>query len=222
MSYILSALKKSTEQRKRGEVPSISTWVDTQDTRIIVEEGGSSHINKKLLKLTLVGAMFVLILTGMFFLPLDIDKFIAEQKTQMPKTTAGQATESSTQPIVQPPATVPQPPLQKTSQKNQGVESLPMPAMPNQSDDESIPSQVLEYNQLSPEFQNSLPPIQMNGHFYSETKPRLRKVIINDKVVRENQHLSQDIIVREIFNSGVVLEYRGQAFRLYVDQIFNQ
>ncbi|MGU9978177.1 MAG: general secretion pathway protein GspB [Candidatus Oxydemutatoraceae bacterium WSBS_2016_MAG_OTU14] len=222
MSYILSALKKSTEQRKRGEVPSISTWVDTQDTNITVEEGRSSHIKKKLLKLTLVGAMFVLILTGIFFLPLDIDKFIAEQKTQMPKATVGQATESSMQPVAQPPVAVPQPPLQKTFQKNQGVGSLPMPAMPNQPDDESIPSQVLEYNQLSPEFQNSLPPIQMNGHFYSETKPRLRKVIINDKVVRENQYLSQDIIVREIFNSGVVLEYRGQAFRLYVDQIFNQ
>jgi len=63
--------------------------------------------------------------------------------------------------------------------------------------------------------QQSLPPVNIEGHIYDEN-PAARMVIINGAIRREKQHIDHGMILEEITPNGVILSYQGHTFHMGV------
>ncbi len=63
--------------------------------------------------------------------------------------------------------------------------------------------------------QQSLPPVNIEGHIYDEN-PAARMVIINGAIRREKQHMDHGMVLEEITPNGVILSYQGHTFHMGV------
>jgi len=78
-----------------------------------------------------------------------------------------------------------------------------------------VPSNTRSIFELSPAEQQSMPKITIEGHIY-DAEPQARMVIINGKVRKENQFVSDGLMLQEITPDGVILDYHGKVFHLGV------
>ena len=62
-------------------------------------------------------------------------------------------------------------------------------------------------------FRSSLPPLAVNIHVYSPDRSQ-RILYINNRPVRQGERIEGGVVVEEIVYDGVVLQYRGQRFKL--------
>lgn len=62
-------------------------------------------------------------------------------------------------------------------------------------------------------FRSSLPPLAVNIHVYSPDQSR-RILYINNRPVKQGERIGDGVVVEEIVHDGVVLQYRGQRFKL--------
>jgi general secretion pathway protein B len=62
-------------------------------------------------------------------------------------------------------------------------------------------------------FRNSLPPLAVNIHVYSPDRTK-RILYINNHPVKQGDQIEGGVIIEEIVHDGVVLQYRGQRFKL--------
>jgi len=62
-------------------------------------------------------------------------------------------------------------------------------------------------------FRSSLPPLAVNIHVYSPDRSQ-RILYINNRPVRQGERIEGVVVVEEIVHDGVVLQYRGQRFKL--------
>ncbi len=62
-------------------------------------------------------------------------------------------------------------------------------------------------------FRSSLPPLAVNIHVYSPDQSQ-RILYINNRQARQGERIEGGVVVEEIVHDGVVLQYRGQRFRL--------
>lgn len=60
---------------------------------------------------------------------------------------------------------------------------------------------------------SSLPPLAVNIHVYSPDESR-RILYINNRPVKQGERIEGGVVVEEIVHDGVVLQYRGQRFKL--------
>lgn len=221
MSYILSALKKSTEERKRGEVPNLLTTTNPQkDTAIGVEvqrrPGKSYFVFVGFVVLVFIAAWVVFLMRSSGeggFLSVSSKREAVPAPAQTRTLPAEmQAPQSPRRAGTAPPQEVLQ-----TPPETPPVRPVPPPVMDK---DLYQSANILEYSQLPQEVQERLPALRLSGHFYSEKQPRIRKVIINDNTVREDQYIAPDLLVTEIISNGVILQYQDVVFKIYTDQIF--
>jgi len=63
--------------------------------------------------------------------------------------------------------------------------------------------------------QQSMPVIRIEGHIY-DTEPSARMVIINGHVRKEKQLISAGLVLQEITQDGVILDYHGHVFHMGV------
>jgi len=70
--------------------------------------------------------------------------------------------------------------------------------------------------ELSASFQKQVPELKLAGHVYS-TDPTLRMILINNRIVRENDIIEKDYVLDEITPEGVVLRNGDTRFRLTTD-----
>jgi|GEM_PF-1572039 len=70
--------------------------------------------------------------------------------------------------------------------------------------------------ELSVSFQKQVPELKLAGHVYSPD-PALRMILINSRIVRENDIIEKDFVLDEITPEGVVLRYGDTRFRLISD-----
>jgi general secretion pathway protein B len=77
------------------------------------------------------------------------------------------------------------------------------------------PSNTRSIFELSPAEQRSMPKITIEGHIY-DADSQVRMVIINGKVRKENQFVSDGLMLQKITPDGVILDYRGKVFHLGV------
>jgi len=75
----------------------------------------------------------------------------------------------------------------------------------------NIPSR----RELPVSVQQSLPPINIEGHIY-DANPVARMVIINGAIRREKQRIDHGMILEEITPNGVILSYQGHVFHMGV------
>ncbi|HJW82264.1 MAG TPA: general secretion pathway protein GspB [Acidiferrobacterales bacterium] len=66
---------------------------------------------------------------------------------------------------------------------------------------------------LPPAFRSSLPPLSVNIHVYSPDQSQ-RILYINNRQARQGERIEGGVVVEEIVHDGVVLQYRGQRFKL--------
>ena len=66
---------------------------------------------------------------------------------------------------------------------------------------------------LPQSFRSSLPPLAVNIHVYSPEQSQ-RILYINNHPVQQGGRIEGGVVVEEIVHDGVVLQYRGQRFKL--------
>jgi hypothetical protein len=62
-------------------------------------------------------------------------------------------------------------------------------------------------------FRSGLPPLTINIHVYSPDESR-RILYINNRQARQGERIDGGVVVEEIVHDGVVLQFRGQRFKL--------
>jgi len=62
-------------------------------------------------------------------------------------------------------------------------------------------------------FRSSLPPLAVNIHVYSPDQSQ-RILYINNRPVQQRTRIEGGVVVEEIVHDGVVLQFRGQRFKL--------
>jgi general secretion pathway protein B len=75
------------------------------------------------------------------------------------------------------------------------------------------PANVPLFADLSPAMQAAIPEIRFSGHVFSPV-PSLRMIMANQTIVREQDLLAPDVRLEEITETGVLLSYRGTRFRI--------
>lgn len=66
---------------------------------------------------------------------------------------------------------------------------------------------------LPQSFRSSLPPLAVNIHVYSPDITQ-RILYINNRPVKQGERIEGGVMIEEIVHNGVVLQFRGQRFRL--------
>lgn len=239
MSYILEALKKSEQERERGNVPDIKSIHNGNDV--------TTHGSKKnwwLYVLALVvlinGAIFGVIYFGGMggdtvnqvsdeqrvaslsdekpvVDPVVIEKpepanSLQQQKTEVPSKPAAE-------PKPQPKVIFSKEPLDMSSEieVSQGADVNASQSSAAESDlkQESVEAniQTMLISELPDNVRQSIPNIEFAGHVYSTSAER-RSVMINGKKMREGDAVNADMFLYAITPEGAEFDYQGYRFKL--------
>lgn len=207
MSYILEALKKSEQERRRGDVP------DLQTVHLPVFAQRQSHTWPYVVIVFLLLVLaFVL---GMVMMKGNDDKTIAAVPPSMPQaTTKTVVTEQTTRQDDAALVVTQAEPVIKTESVamiepviQQAIEASPSLEM------DSVP----HLSQLPSLIQQAIPNMTFAGHVYS-SNPIQRSVIINGHAMSEGDVVINNLKVEQITRSGVVFDFDGQLFRMDILQ----
>jgi len=235
MSYILDALKKSDQERKRGDVPNLQTIHIP-----LTNEPQTSWYLYGLISFLLLLLAFVL---GAMISGKDSTEhvYVAEKNDQM-------VTESSEAPVL---SATPGYAVEKEfgSVKKIGVnirdteetkeikadrkpgqaQAVVTKIQPTQVKTSSVApkagpetgipdlSDIPYLQEMADYKQQSIPEMSFAGHVYS-TNPGSRSVIINGYAMSEGDAIVEGINVVEITRSGVVFSLHGELFRVDILQ----
>ena len=205
MSYILDALKKSSEERRIHKAEQQETFPAMSAPHRNRKRGGIVIIS--LLASALIAAA---VATGgwIFFSlstePVNTHERAAGNETNPPAAAEARITEQtppsqSTAALPPPPASVSPPPPQAAGLQH--FEPEPGRA--------SRPAPLLE--ELPVRIQSAIPVMKFSGHVYSQT-PSLRMIMINTDIYREKETVSADLRLIEITENGLIMEFRGTLF----------
>jgi general secretion pathway protein B len=209
MSFILDALKKSEQERRRREVPDLHT----EHAPI---PAGRSRIP---LWALLVG-LALLLNAGLLLWWLrpwqpsvTVDVEGPQLSVVEPSSPAPAPAPVTALPLVAPEPTLPEAPPSPPA-----VPSAPAPVAP--APVREVPASAPKKSATIPDLQDlpaalraELPTIDITLHFFTEP-PAARMVRINGRNLREGQQVSPALALEEITSEGVVLNFRGQLFSL--------
>jgi len=99
-------------------------------------------------------------------------------------------------------------PVPPTLEKSVDTPHSPVQALPAQGS-----GTAPWLSSLPQDFRSSLPPLAVNIHVYSPDQSR-RILYINNRPVKQGERIGGGVVVEEIVHDGVVLQYRGQRFKL--------
>ena len=219
MSYILEALKKSDQERKRAPVPDLQTLhIPSQ-----VEQSPSRwpYVVIVLLMITLA---FVVGWLQPWKEKVNVQAVKNEQPViTQPVVTAPIIAPETTAPVVEEPKVAivevkpaPEPEVEKY--KIAEVEQ----AIVNQARTEIIkPSLAIEsvphLEEMPQLVQQAIPDMSFAGHVYSSNAEQ-RSVIINGHSMGEGDVVIDGLHVEQITSKGIVFNYQGQLFRMEILQ----
>lgn len=225
MSYILDALKKSDQERKRGDVPNLQTVhipVTTEQHTPWMLYGFISFL---LVLLAFVIGMMISekgVATDSEAVQLEdivepeiVVVYEAEASAELPVVEKEVYTEPviKQQPAVQPVTKIlDNDPKKELSSKKQ-VEPVILDSETLESDINEIP-----YLHELPEYQqSSIPEMNFAGHVYS-SRSSSRSVIINGSEMSEGDTIVQGLDVVQITPSGVIFKLHNEQFRMDILQ----
>ena len=217
MSYILDALKKSSEERRKHET-------DRQTTFPTVEEAVPRR-NTRRTGTTVITLLMLVIVTAavaaggwIFFTfhtpsekKLDIpDTVVQVESVNPPETAPRQQTSVALEPKTEQTSVASLPRSSQSISPQPAKTPTPKrtPPAPGPAK-ETIP--LLE--DLPFEVQATIPEMKFSGHVYSPT-PSLRMIMINTGIVREKEMVAKDLRLLEITENGLLMEFKGTRFRV--------
>lgn len=232
MSYILDALKKSDQERKRGDVPNLQTIHIP-----INAEPQPPFILYGFIFLLLIALAFVvgLLVSG----SQDEDIQVVEENNMLEsqaitkniKASSLSRHEDINKPVVEKkPVEIAGQPTEKVSKETPQINLKSEKEVLSSKvrgqvaiKDESRAVNVMNLNDVPyldemPDYrQQSVPEMNFAGHVYS-SRPASRSVIINGSVMSEGDVVVQGINVVEITPSGVVFSLHDELFRMDILQ----
>lgn len=231
MSYILDALKKSDQERKRGDVPNLQTVHIPMNTEPQTPVFLYGFIFLLLIALAFVIGFVVSDQGNDGIQTVDTNNHSQNKYAINKGVTAAslQKVEKTASPIVKkkviapPNVTVLQQSSEKVIQNDSQINLKSVKA-------EIVNEEILAKEQLKPDLndipylhempdyrQQSVPDMNFAGHVYSGT-PSSRSVIINGSVMSEGDVIVQGLNVIEITPGGVVFSLHNELFRMDILQ----
>ena len=235
MSLILEALRRADAERQRGAVPGLHA----QTGMALPPHGGSGPqvaSGQRWLLLGAVGAVLLGGLGALAWVRLSTPAPLPVAATLPPVAAVAAVAGPAAVPLAvtaAPVAAAPAPPL-PTVLAAAPADALPQPAalpMPRpvataplaapalpraaapQRAATATPPRLPTLAELPDALRRELPAMTLGGSMYAE-QPALRMVIINGQVVHEGDRLAPELLVQQIRQKSVVLNWRGQAFEL--------
>lgn len=231
MSFILDAIKKSENERKRSRGPDMHSLQDSAPP----VQGRQSFANRLLM---LIVALCILVV-GFIWLwpqisgqlsslikPAGVNPSVQSQTQNTPSnsTTSEQSAavngtdynnSSSNNSAAN----------QNTASQNSASTAVFSATANNQSDqirtdyqaNDTLPPNYLikELWELPADFQSTVPSMDFSFHVFSHT-PEKRTIIINGRRVREGQMVASGLKLRLITETGIILYFRGRFFSVDV------
>lgn len=222
MSYILEALKKSDQERRRGDVPNLQTLHIPRP----VQPAARSWPYLAILFL------LVALLVAMAFVVGSMQPWSSPAQVQQPATAPSPPTSAQPADIADTPATetavdlkptqlasarYPESqhsPVQRRSSRPPAVVSQPSTVDVTPSLDIGAVPHLSEMPEL---VQQAIPEMSFAGHVYSSNAEQ-RSVIINGHSMSEGDRVIGGLVVEQITRDGIVFNYRDQLFRMEILQ----
>lgn len=223
MSYILDALRKSDQQRRRGAVPSLPALPPTMRERE----------RPALLPYVLLG-LGAVVVVGMALAwlrpwsphagqaPQPVAPVVgAAQRPGPPVVAAAILAAAAESPRQQAalsiPAAAPPPRRQPVTGRAATPSRAAAPAVAGELGGTAAPeppvsARPMTLAELPPSIRQQLPPLQVAVHAYSGTAHD-RLVSINGRMLREGDLLAPDLRLEQITPEGMVFAFRGYRFR---------
>lgn len=225
MSYILDALKKSEQERGRGNAPGVQT----------VHSASINYHNEKksYWPYILITAVILNLIALIYFI---VDK---EKTTRESTVVATDVTIEKNHPerleitndhaVIgtkenndsEPPAeimadslpTIPTPAVTPTPKPNDDFK----PAISDNKYREKTTetkkprADIIDYHDLDDSIRLQLPTITVSAHVYS-SNPAQRSIVINNEFLEEGEYIMDGLVLYEITPDGAILNYQGTLF----------
>ncbi len=226
MSYILEALKKSDKERRNEEIPNLRA----DHSQLSLRMGGRRQADWRFPGVGVFGVLLAGLSFGWWLSverqPLQVSDVPVEDSPVVSERENFQGQSSGVLPkSVQ---------VESEVQGEKEMTALELATM-NESivstivprKEAEVPETVL-LSQQALEKQPPLPPLledlpvsvraripdlSFAGHVYSRLASK-RLIIINNRIVREGDLISNSFVLQEIISGGVILQYEGSTFRV--------
>lgn len=211
MSYILDALRKADQLRRRGAAPTLLTL---QPSAVVRKR--PAYLKYGLVALVLVGAGIVVgWLRPWQTVPAKPETVAVRPIESKPAQPAPPASETAAQPA--PESSAPAKPQTDALRREANA---PVPgtagAAPERRVDiaaaDAAGETVIAMEDLPPSVLQDLPKIAVSVHAYSDT-PTKRLVSIGSRIVREGDYVAPGLQLEQITPDGMILSYKGYRFR---------
>jgi general secretion pathway protein B len=226
MSYILDALRKADQQRRRGAAPTLLTL---QPSAVVRKR--PAYLKYGLLAVVLIGAGVVIgwlrpwqaqqvvpasvAVKPIESKPIEPKPIEARPLESKPGQPAPAASESPAQPTAELPA-----PAKPQADGLPSAATAPVPgraaAPPERRVDiaaaDAAGETVIAIEKLPLSIREGLPKMTVSVHAYSDT-PEKRLVGIGSRILREGDYVVPGLQLEEITPDGMILSYRGYRFR---------
>ena len=218
MSYILEALKKSEKERQREVIPDLQADHSPPPAK---RQGRKPFALLLPVGVVLAVVAIAVLVWRQFFLE-DVPNLDGSVKTAAVSVVPVREPEPELVPLITgKPAGGEPVALQAVVPEQQTPEVVPddvvgdvvsaSPAQPAAIETSVSAIPLLE--ELPTLLQNSLPDLHFAGHVYGDEASK-RMIIINNRIAREGDRISDGLSLEEITPDGVLLRYEGEVFRV--------
>ena len=200
MSYILDALKKSDQERQKNNGPTLQTIQRPAPT----ESGALSNA----LMITCLIVLFSVVLIGgyIFIDGQTLNKILPQASTEVAHEESATLTDKDNVVIESANNSRTQVALESVD-NTPAIKKAPKPA-------------VVELWELPDNEQQNIPPMTFSFHVYSEN-PSRRTIIINKRRVKEGDIISEGLVLEEITQQGLILDWKNSTHRFSINVVEN-
>ena len=225
MSYILDALKKSEQERGRGDIPGVQTVHSSSLNYHGQKKAYWPYLLIVAVLLNLIAIVYFIVdkeqtapaevttqpvtATGLAVQPMDHDNTMAQavpEQTSVTTTTIDSSIKSDDEPgtaETSSPAEQAIAPGTKEAEPATKPVTRPTPVVAEK--------RVIEFYELPASIKQQLPAIIISAHVYS-SNPLQRSIVINNNFMEEGEYVIDDLRLHEITPDGAIFDFRDTRF----------
>ncbi len=210
MSYILDALKKSDKERQQDEIPDFQT-----DHTVPITRGQRRKHSSFSWRLSGILILPILCVAFFFWWKFPAKQSILSPVQSVQNPPSPQAPDPQVRPVKQA-----VPVVAVTVEDVENVKDIEVVEVFEDDEDTAIIEET-QFTQKEPPLLNELPvsvragipELSFAGHVYSDFAEK-RLIIINNRIVREGDFITDGLFLEQIDLDGVTLRYKETVFRV--------